>query len=146
MVDMEYLPAVKTLYANELNFDNADCAIRKNGVKYKSSVCENLENLKYSYLKKNRLKWFNASCEDCDKFQFELIDLLSNGLEYLSHNFFRSITTLEDINLSDNKLSVMHYYEDFEMLFFDIFKAAKNKFLIITSHFCQGIFLPRIVI
>ena len=56
----------------------------------------------------------------------------------LSSRFIGKLTTLQDINLSENKLNFMQHFADFEMLFASLVKLRK-----INLSGNQLLFLPR---
>ena len=116
-LDLKAFPSLTNLYADNLPMDIPGFAIIETGCYYKCSRCRNLENLKKLYLRRNKLQWFNATCDDCYKLKLESIDISGNGLEYINPGFFRTITTLESINFNDNKLYVMEHFTDFKNLF-----------------------------
>ena len=116
-LDLKGFPSMTSVYADNLSFDIPSFSIIETNGYYTCSGCKNLGNLKHLYLRRNRLKWFNASCDDCDKFKLKSIDLSGNGLEYINPGFFRTIATIESINLSDNNLYVMENFTDFKSLF-----------------------------
>lgn len=138
-LDLKAWPALNAIYGNDLFYDIPDFAIRiETGLIYNFSECRNLRNLKEIYFRNNKVHFFNASCESCNKIHLELVDVSSNGLEYISHRLIGRVTTLQDINLSDNKLNFMQQFADFEMLFTSLVKLRK-----INLSGNQLMFLPR---
>ena len=138
-IGLEYYPSLATIYADDLFFDVPGFTVRENGVIYRFKDSRNLANLKHLYIRHNKIQWFNVTCDNCDKFGLELIDVSSNGLEYISPNFLRNVTTLEEINFSDNKLQVMQYFSDFEVIFKTFIKLRKinlsdNEFSFLPKH------------
>ena len=126
-LDLKRFPSLTCVYADNISFDIPSFTIIETNGYYKCSGCDNLENLKHLYLRRNRIKWFNATCDDCDKFKLKSIDLSGNGLEYFNPGFLRTITTLESIDLSDNKLYVMEHFTDFKSLFMTYIKLRVLK-------------------
>ena len=124
-LDLRGFPSLKSVYADNLFFDISGFSIVEMDGYYTCTGCRNLENLKNLYLRNNKLKWFNATCDDCGKFKLELIDLSSNGLEYISPKFFRNITTLQEMYLNHNKLYVMEHFKDFEYFFLTLIRLRK---------------------
>ena len=118
--------SLHTIYANSLDFGFSEFEIRLKVGYFTCSRCFNIEHLKNIYLRDNRLKWLNVSSDiSCRSFKLELIDLSSNGLEYLSPSLLEHIVTLEDINLRDNSLHVMETFAEFNSLFTSFSKLRK---------------------
>ena len=137
-VDLKGFPSLTRIYADNLSFDIPSLKIIETNGYYKCSGCKNLENLKHLYLRRNRIKWFNATCDDCDKFKLKSIDLSGNGLEYINPGFFRTVTTIESIDLSDNKLYVMEHFTDFKSLF-----VTYNKLRVLKLSGNRLTYIPR---
>ena len=129
--DLQECPALTSLYVDNLSLDIPGFEIKVTDVYYNCAECRNVENLKHFYFRRNKIHWFNATCDDCDKFKLESIDFSGNGLEYINPGLLRMITTLEIINLSDNKLYIMEHLTDFKNLFMtfkslQILKMSRN--------------------
>ena len=136
--DLTGFPSLTHLYVDKISYDIPESAIKDTGCYYKCSGCRNLENLKYLSLRHNNLQWFNVTCDDCDKFKLESIDLSGNDLKYINPGFLRTITTLESINLNNNKLYNMEYFTDFKILFITF-----NRLRIINMSANRLVHMPR---
>ena len=136
-LDLKAFPSLTNLYADNLSMDIPGFAIIETGCYYRCSRCRNLENLKKLYLRRNKLQWFNATCDDCYKLKLESIDISGNGLEYINPGFFGTITTLESINFNDNKLYVMEHFTDFKNLFITFTRLRVLKMSVIVLLICQ---------
>ena len=137
-IDLIQFPSLTHVYAD--NLSKHGFAIIETGCYYECSGCRNLGSLKSISLRHNKLQWFNVTCDDCDKFKLESIDLSGNGLEYINPGFLRTITTMESIDFSDNKLYVMEHFIDFKNLFVTFIRLRIIKMS--TNHLA---YIPRTI-
>ena len=125
-VNLTGFSSLHTIYADSLDFGVSEFEIKVNGGYLTCTSCLNTDHAKNVYLRDNRLKWLNVSCDiTCENLKLELIDLSSNGLEYISPGLLKHIVTLEDINLHDNSLYVMEEFAEFNSLFATLSKLRK---------------------
>ena len=125
-LDLSGVPSIETLFADNLNFrvSYQPFILTVQGKRVNCTKC-NFSNLRKFYARGNHIKWLNASCIGCGTSIVTVLDISSNGLEYLSPGFLREVITLEEINLGDNQLHVMEAYREFEDVFATFSKLRK---------------------
>ena len=115
LFDLSNFPSLHSLYLNQLNVGILDHEIRINGGSLTCLKC-NTERIASVFLKENNLRWLNVSCINCSSIGITLLDMSSNGLEYISPGLFTE-SKIEDFNLHNNRLHVMQYFPDFQKFF-----------------------------
>ncbi|XP_060553768.1 uncharacterized protein LOC132714866 [Ruditapes philippinarum] len=73
-------------------------------------------NLRSLHLRSNHLNYLNASILWPEDMSLSAIDMSSNDIEYLSPSLLNSLTSLEVLNLSNNKLHHMQFSLEFSHL------------------------------
>ena len=123
---IEWLTFLETLYIDSLylRVPIKPFTLTFNGTLIRLQNCRH-DNLKRLFFRRNHIKWLNITCIGCSEFPISYLDLSSNGLEYISPNTLRQLTTLEEIILHHNQLHVMESYHEFEGLFVTFIKLKK---------------------